>query len=124
MALQNLQNGIITIGNRTGFYYTAVDNIARCLIMSDNNITIKYELTELLTMANDIRYRELTSDSTFFKLSLFDCAMGNNTIDLGLHTFSNECIYLNKSVIPNQGQQYQQWLSFFPRTSIAELLKI
>lgn len=115
-----LQYGIITINDKEGFYYTPPDNITRCLV-SSSNVPDKYELQTLLTNSINgvVTYRELVSSSINFKLDLFRYETDNIPINTKQYSFASERTYIHK--FTNELHK-QEWLNFFQRTSIRELL--
>ena len=124
----SLQNGLIIINERTGFYYTPPDNITRCLLTSavPGNSPNKYELQAILNESAimQIRYRELLDNSSIFKLALFRYQSQNISVNIMDHNFDSERLYAHKIMIHNE-QYYQlqnKWLEFFERTSATQLL--
>lgn len=123
-----LQYGLIIINGKEGFYYTPPDNITRCLVPS-SNVPNKYELQTLL--ANNINgvvtYRELVSSSINFKLDLFRYETDNIPINIKEHCLANERAYVNKFTNKFTNELHKkstnkEWLNFFQRTSILELM--
>ena len=116
-----LSHGIIIVNGISGFYYTPPDDITRCLIRDTmTHKIIKFELQGLLREHKSLQYRELIGDSTLFKLALLRYEMDELEVDLADYSFEAEYTYRAKI----SSTSSHQWLSFFDRKSLHELMTV